>query len=79
MMKITGMKVSAEIFNQAMIIDQLNLMMWSQSGAKGQKPELYSQKLLGIEETGTAERFASPEDFEAEWERRTGVKYGKRN
>ena len=74
MMKMTGTKVSAEIFNQAMIIDQLNLMMWAQGGAKGRRPESYSQKLLGEKETGTTERFVSPEDFEAEWKRRTGVK-----
>ena len=75
MMKMSGMKVPSDIFNQAVIIDQLNLMMWAQTGAKGREPESYVRQLLGMEKTtGNVDRFVSPEDFEAEWKRRTGVK-----
>lgn len=67
----------------AAAVDRLSMLVWflSEDGKKGaNRPKSVLDALLGEpgrQQEGNVQTFESAEDFEAEWERRTGVGHGK--
>ena len=78
-MKMSGAKISLRDALAAAILDRLTWLQWAQS-KDAQKGENYPKSVLSAlleDDKKEAESgFADAADFEAEWERQTGVKHG---
>ena len=82
MMKLNGERLTKTEMLLAAAIDRLSVLIWqrTENGHNGiNPPSSLLDKLLGVEETesGTVQSFDTPEDFEREWEKITGVKHGR--
>ena len=81
-MRLSGGKVPRRDILLAAAVDRLSLIAWplSDDGRTGaNRPGSILNAILGISEDETnsdVETYDSPEDFEAEWYRRTGVRHG---
>ena len=81
-MKLRGERLTKTEMLLAAAVDRLSVLIWqrTEDGHNGiNPPNSVLDKLLGVEETesGTVQSFDSPEDFEREWEKITGVKHGR--
>lgn len=65
----------------AAVADRLSQLIWmisEDAGNEAKRPKSILNALLGVQELeNNLEKFNSPEDYEAEWTRRTGVKHGR--
>lgn len=83
MRKITGNKIPREDVLLAAAVDRLSTIAWmlSDNGANGtDRPKSIVEALLGAPDqapSNDVEVFYTPEDYEAEWARRTGVRHGQ--
>lgn len=83
MRKISGNKIPREDILLAAAVDRLSTIAWmlSDNGASGtNRPRSIVEALLGAPEQASSsdvETFYTPEDYEAEWFRRTGVHHGQ--
>jgi hypothetical protein len=79
-LKIAGEKVPRQDMMQAAMVDRLSLLLWAKTkdGQSGvNRPKSLVDILNGVNrEQGNVRSFDTPEDFEAEWARRTGVNHG---
>ncbi len=79
-MRLTGQKISQTEALLAAAVDRLSLLLWIQTeSAKtgANRPASVLDELLGHrQEESDMVVFESPEEFEAAWERITGVKHG---
>lgn len=79
--KISGMKLNRTEMLLAAGVDRLNLLLWlnTNDGRRGEnQPASILDKLLGeIDDDKQTEGFETAEEFEEEWERITGVRYGR--
>lgn len=79
-MRLSGEKIPRSELLLAAAVDRLSLLVWfmSEDGQNGtNRPTSILDILLGEPvDTGDAVKFDTPEDFEAEWQRRTGAKHG---
>lgn len=77
---LSGTKATRGEILLAAAVDRLSIMVWSmtENGRKGiDQPKSVLDAMLGeAGKTGETVAFATAEDFEAEWERITGVKHG---
>lgn len=80
-MKMAGITLTLPEMLLAAIADRLAMQNWlmSEDGANGvNRPKSILTALLGADGANSGVMtFDSPEDFEAEWLRRTGVSHGK--
>lgn len=81
-MKLRGERLTKTEMLLAAAVDRLSVLIWqrTEDGHNSiNPPNSVLDKLLGVEETesGTVQSFDSPEDFEREWEKITGVKHGR--
>lgn len=62
----------------AAVVDRLSLLIWKLFGQEGSSPPgSVLDSLLGVQpQESDVERYDSPEDFESEWKKRTGVSHG---
>lgn len=80
-MKLSGIRATRSEILIAAAVDRLSMMLWmitSESG--GGKPPSVLKAILGeqIEDNGgEVDAYETPDDFEAEWERITGVSHGR--
>ena len=80
-MKLSGIRATRSEILIAAAVDRLSMMLWmitSESG--GSKPPSVLKAILGeqIEDNGgEVDAYETPDDFEAEWERITGVSHGR--
>ena len=79
-MKLAGTKASRVEVLLAAALDRLSLLWWAQT-ENGQKNINRPQSILGVimqdgRENENNGGFDTAEDFEAAWERTTGVKHG---
>lgn len=78
-MSMSGDKVSRSEMLLAAMVDRLSMLVWflSEDGQNGvNRPNSIVNIILGeTEETGDVMKFETPEDFEEEWYRRTGVRH----
>lgn len=79
-MKMSGEIVQRQDMLQAAMVDRLSLLLWAKTkdGQNGtNRPKSLVEILLGdSKKEGDVQSFATPEEFEAEWARRTGVNHG---
>ena len=81
--KISGNKIPREDVLLAAAVDRLSTIAWmlSDNGANGtDRPKSIVEALLGAPDqtsSSDVEAFYTPEDYEAEWFRRTGVSHGQ--
>ena len=79
--KLSGMKLTRTEMLLAACVDRTSLLLWlnSEDGRKGEnRPASILDVLMGeTTEDKQTEGFDTAEEFEAEWERITGVKYGR--
>lgn len=78
-MKMAGEKIPRGDLMQAAMVDRLSLLLWAktkdaQHGIN--RPKSLLEVLMGTQKKGDVQSFDSPEDFETEWKRRTGVAHG---
>lgn len=78
-MKMAGEKIPRQDMMQAAMVDRLSLLLWAktkdaQHGMN--RPKSLLEILTRSQKNGSAQGFDSPEDFEAEWKRRTGAGHG---
>jgi len=82
MRKISGVKISRGDILLAAVLDRLTMIAWmlSEDGANGAtRPRSVLDVLLGVPKQTPAsdvEVYDTPEDYEDEWFRRTGVRHG---
>ena len=81
-MLLSGVKISRSDMLLAGVVDRLSILLWrlSSEGRNGTSPpKSILCILLGEKEGGDkqVQAFESGEDFDAEWQRITGVKYGR--
>lgn len=78
-MKMSGTKLSLRDTLAAAILDKLAWIQWAQS-KDGQSGENYPRSVLELllkrDQKENHSGFENAEDYEAEWERQTGVKHG---
>lgn len=79
-MKMAGEKIPRQDMMQAAMVDRLSLLLWAKT-KDAQHGMNRPKSLLEIltsppQKSGGTQGFDSPEDFEAEWKRRTGVGHG---
>ena len=79
-MKMAGEKIPRQDMMQAAMVDRLSLLLWAKT-KDAQHGMNRPKSLLEIltrapQKSGSTQGFDSPEDFEAEWKRRTGVGHG---
>lgn len=75
-MKMADMKAEMENTLLALAVDNLSMVRWmlSEDGKKGvNRPQLITPALMGEQESGDAEVFDSPDEFEAERARILGT------
>lgn len=76
-MRLSGEKIPRSELLLAAAVDRLSLLVWfmSEDGQNGtNRPTSILDILLGEPvDTGDTVKFDTPEDFEAEWRRRTGA------
>ena len=79
-MRLSGAKVPQTDFLLAAAVDRLSMLLWAKTkdGQNGRnRPKSLVEILSGEgRKDGDVQSFDSPEDFEAEWARRTGVSHG---
>ena len=76
-MKMAGEKATQQDVMQAAIVDRLSLLLWAQTkdGQNGtNRPKSIVDLLLNAQQEPVG--FDTPEEFEAEWARITGVNHG---
>lgn len=79
-MKMAGEKIPRQDMMQAAMVDRLSLLLWAKT-KDAQHGMNRPKSLLEIltrapQKIGSAQGFDSPEEFEAEWKRRTGAGHG---
>ena len=78
-MRLSGGKIPRSEMLLAAAVDRLSLIVWQLSG--GDESNKPSSLIGALMDTGkTAEKalgFATPEEYETEWYRRTGVRHGQ--
>ena len=80
--KISGDRIPRSDVLLAAVVDRLTTIVWmlSEDGANGaNKPRSVVDVLLGIPKqtpVSDVEAYDTPEDYEEEWFRRTGVRHG---
>lgn len=79
-MKMAGEKIPRQDMMQAAMVDRLSLLLWAKT-KDAQHGMNRPKSLLEIltrapQKSGSTQGFDSPEDFEAEWKRRTGAGHG---
>lgn len=78
-MKLSGAKLSLRDALTAATLDRLTWLVWAQS-EDGQRGENYPKSILSMLMEGKKQEdnsgFEDAADYEAEWERLTGVKHG---
>ncbi|MBR4291677.1 MAG: hypothetical protein IKT52_13735 [Oscillospiraceae bacterium] len=83
MRKISGVKISRGEMLLAAVVDRLSTITWmlSDSGTNGaNRPRSVLDALLGVPvqmPPSDVEAYDTPEDYEEEWFRRTGVRHGQ--
>lgn len=83
MRKVSGNKIPRADVLLAAAVDRLSTIAWmlSDNGANGtDRPKSIVEALLGAPDQASSsdvEAFYTPEDYEAEWARRTGVRHGQ--
>lgn len=79
-MRLSGEKATRQDMMQAAMVDRLSMLLWAKTkdGQNGRnRPKSLVEILSGEgRKDGDVQSFDSPEDFEAEWARRTGVSHG---
>ena len=79
-MRLSGNKIPRSEMLLAGMVDKLSMVAWllSEDGQNGtNRPASVLDALLGgPAQESDLESFETPEDFEAEWTRRTGVEHG---
>lgn len=78
-MKMSGAKLSLRDTLAAATLDRLTWLQWAQSedGRRGENyPKSVLSALLDRDKKNTVSGFENAADYEAEWERQTGVKHG---
>ena len=78
-MRLSGGKIPRSEILLAAAVDRLSLIVWQLSGGdESNKPRSLISALMAPGKTEEkAQGFASPEEYEAEWYRRTGVRHGR--
>ena len=79
-MKMAGEKIPRQDMMQAAMVDRLSLLLWAKT-KDAQHGMNRPKSLMDIltkppQKSGGTQGFDSPEDFEAEWKRRTGAGHG---
>lgn len=79
-MKMAGEIIPRQDMMQAAMVDRLSLLLWAKT-KDAQHGMNRPKSLLEIltrapQKSSSTQGFDSPEDFEAEWKRRTGVGHG---
>lgn len=79
--KISGIRLSRTEMLLAAAVDRLSYLLWinTENGQKGEnRPVSILDVLMGNEmDDKQTEGFETAEDFDAAWEKITGVKYGR--
>lgn len=77
-MQLSGSRATRSEILLAAAVDRLSAMIWMLSSGSGSKPPSVLDAILGESTAGGGEvdAYESPEDFEAAWERITGVSHG---
>lgn len=78
-MKLSGARLSLQHTLAAAILDRLSWLVWAQSedAALGRNyPKSVLSALMEGKKSEESSGFEDAEDYEAEWERITGVKHG---
>jgi len=81
-MNLAGSKIRRSEILLAAAVDRLSTIAWLLSNvcpAEGERPKSVLRAILGmnVENSNDAISFESPEEYEAEWLRRTGVGHGR--
>ena len=78
-MRLSGGKIPRSEMLLAAAVDRLSLIVWQLSGGdESTKPRsILSVMVDGPKPQEQSQGFDSPEEYEAEWYRRTGVRHGQ--